>query len=415
MNETLLAYDPGFDLFVDAPAPDHAPLEAAVDLLAHAGGPGLHGWLHALLRRATRGGLRPDVASALATLLARAARSVLLPTAAGESTPAAQASRVFGMELEGLSAEDQEFETARRFVAFALDAARHAADPALPGPAPALAHHAFMRATRRQAPGWAPGAGVAWPPSARPGPTDAAPFFPSSPGVPTMHDIDRTQLEAEAGLSAFEAEGSGWPGEQETYGETYGRAYGETYGETYGPGAGEMREMALANELLGVGSEAELDQFLGGLLNGLGALVHSPLGQAVTGVLKGVAKKALPLAGPVLGGVVGGPLGAQIGSGLASAAGSLLGLEAEFADGAPPEVDGARRFVRLAGETVRHAMAAPPGADPRQAAQAAAIAAARQFAPALLGDSAAGSTPPAEPRHRGHWARHGDRITLYGV
>ena len=433
MNETLLSYDPGFDLFVDAPAPaaERVPLEAAADLLAHAGGPGLHGWLRGLLRHAAQGGLRPDVAAALASLLARAARS-LLPTAAVDvHTPAAHASRVFGVELEGLSPEDQEFETARRFVAFALDAARHAADPALAGPGPALADHAFMRAARRRAPGWAPGAGAASPFSARPGPADAALSVPSSPGVPTMHDIDRTQLETETGFPAFEAEGPGWPGEQETYGETPGEAYGETYGETfgetygetfnetygeaYGPGAGEMQEMALANELLGVGSEAELDQFLGGLLGSLGSLVKSPLGQAVTGVLKGVVKKALPLAGPIVGGMFGGPLGAQIGSGVASAAGNLLGLEAEFEDGAPPEVAGARRFVRLANETVRQAMAAPPEIDPRRAAQAAAIAAARQFAPALLGDLASAWTPPREHRHRGHWVRHGDRITLYGV
>ena len=39
---------------------------------------------------------------------------------------ASAAGKAFGLELEGLSPEDQEFETARRFVRFAAEAARHA-------------------------------------------------------------------------------------------------------------------------------------------------------------------------------------------------------------------------------------------------------------------------------------------------
>src|SRR5262245_15167344 len=131
-----------------------------------------------------------------------------------------------------------------------------------------------------------------------------------------MHDIDRTQVE-------FTPEFGGY--------ETENFEYSEWSGE--GGGLSEADEMQLASELLGVSSEAELDQFLGSLIkkasSAIGSVVRSPIGQAVGGVLKSAAKKALPLAGGALGGYIGGPLGAKIGSGLASAAGSALGLEAE--------------------------------------------------------------------------------------
>ena len=189
-----------------------------------------------------------------------------------------------------------------------------------------------------------------------------------------MHDIDRTTLEYGQEMSGFEA-------------EQFESGQGEWGGETEGGQLSEAEEMELANELLSVSNEAELEQFLGNFLSKAasfaGDVIKSPIGQAVGGVLKGVAKKAIPLAGGAIGGYFGGPLGAKIGSGLASAGASALGLEAESMSGEDREFEGARQFVRLASDTAYRAAKAK-GGDPRAIAQAAAIAAARRFAPGLL-------------------------------
>ncbi|NBV15078.1 hypothetical protein [Janthinobacterium sp.] len=241
-----------------------------------------------------------------------------------------------------------------------------------------------------------------------------------------MHDIDRTTLEYGQEMSGFEAE-------QFEFGQ------GEWSGEG-GSNAmfSEAEEMELANELLSVSNEAELEQFLGNFLRKAasvaGSIIKSPVGQAIGGVLKGVAKKAIPLAGGAIGGYFGGPLGAKIGSGLASAAGNALGLEAEASSNEDREFEGARQFVRLAADTVNRAAQARGNGDPRAIAQAAASAAARQFAPGLLGrpggqvatqngsGSGAGAMAPAGARpasgmrpSSGRWARQGHKIVLYGV
>ena len=123
-----------------------------------------------------------------------------------------------------------------------------------------------------------------------------------------MHDIDRTQLEYGSELPGFEAERFD---------------YESPWATESGAVLSEAEEYELASELLGVSSEEELDQFLGGLIKkvaqGAGKLFRGPVGQAVGGVLKGVAKKALPLAGGALDAL--GPLGAKIGSGVAAASG----------------------------------------------------------------------------------------------
>jgi hypothetical protein len=171
MNRMLLGYSPDFDLFDEAaPAPisfdgeasvlhgDHT--EEATELLEVARSTALPALLARLLRSAARaagGSMDAAVEGELVRLLQRAAR-VALPTLssinAASSDGSVQASRFFGIELEGLSPEDQEFETARRFVQLAEAAARHAAlaSPRLP---PAVAAWlATARAAKRCAPGW---------------------------------------------------------------------------------------------------------------------------------------------------------------------------------------------------------------------------------------------------------------------
>lgn len=184
---------------------------------------------------------------------------------------------------------------------------------------------------------------------------------------------------------------------------------------------GEAQQMELAMELLEVRDEAELDRFLGDLISSagraLGKVVRSPVGQAVGGVLKGVAKKALPIAGGALGAYFGGPLGAKIGSGLASAAGKALGLELQEISAAERELEGARRFVQFAGETVKGALAAPPSSDPQLAAKAAAAAGARKYVPGLV--PAAGTASPtaamAGRGRSGRWVRAGRNIIVFNA
>ena len=66
---------------------------------------------------------------------------------------AAAAGRIFGLELEGLSPEDKEFEIAKSFVRFAGDAVTHAAAGPPSAPPQAVAQSAAIQAAQRHAPG----------------------------------------------------------------------------------------------------------------------------------------------------------------------------------------------------------------------------------------------------------------------
>src|SRR6516162_9494004 len=188
-----------------------------------------------------------------------------------------------------------------------------------------------------------------------------------------MHDIDRVRLETQSETEMFEA------GPFEA--EQFEFASAETpYGET-GEVFGETEQMELASELLEVTSEAELDRFLGDLIGragqAIGKFVRSPEGQAIGGILKGAAKQALPGIGSAVGGYFGGTTGAKLGGDLASAAGRVFGLELEGLSGEDREFEVARRYVTFAGEAVKNLASAPPGSDPRTAANTAAVAAAK--------------------------------------
>ncbi|MBY5406347.1 hypothetical protein [Rhizobium leguminosarum] len=226
------------------------------------------------------------------------------------------------------------------------------------------------------------------------------------------------EAEAEWGHEA-EAEWGGeaeYEAEAEGEGEAEAEWGGEFEWEAESEALGEAEVMELAGELLEVTSEAELDLFLGNLIKSagrtIGQAVQSPVGQAIGGLLKNAARKALPLAGGALGGLVGGPLGAQIGSGLASAAGNALGLEAEM-EAEDREFEGAKNFVRMAGDAVNKVLTSPSSGDPTAAAKAAVTEAASKFAPGLL--------PGAASRRRHHrpqsgqWHRQGQNIVIVGL
>jgi hypothetical protein len=361
-------------------------LELAAQLLEARSAPALAASLDQLIARASRqlgtAAANPAAARALQAALAQAATRVLPCTACprGNQTIAA-ATRAAGLELEGLSPEDKEFELARNFVRLAADAVRHLVTSPAGASPQRTAQHALARAARHHAPGLL--------------------SSPQPNQEPTMHDIDRTQMEYEN--EQFEFAENEWSPEA-------------------GGAFSEAEEMELAGELLSVSNEGELDRFLGDLVSratkAVGSFARSPIGQAVGGVLKGVAKKALPMAGTAIGTYFGGPLGAKIGSGLANAASNALGLEAEMA-GEDREFEGAKQFVRLAAQTAAQAAAAPPGADPRTVAQQAAVAAAKQLAPGLLSAAAAAATPAAAARAgaatSGRWVRRGNRIVVFGA
>lgn len=177
MNRMLLGYSPDLDVFDDAidvtttrraararTRGDRAALaletdetEQAAELLDAAQRRGISAWLADRLRGAASASGRatnPVVQAELIRWLERAARLALPVSNPASHDAAAKAERFFGIELEGLSAEDQEFEIARRFVQLTTEAARRAASAPATWPAAAAARRAIAQAAQRHAPGW---------------------------------------------------------------------------------------------------------------------------------------------------------------------------------------------------------------------------------------------------------------------
>src|SRR6516164_9165242 len=105
--------------------------------------------------------------------------------------------------------------------------------------------------------------------------------------------------------------------------------------------------------------------------------------------------QVLPTIGSAVGGYLEGPTCAKLGEDVASAAGRVFGLELEGLSGEDAEFEIARRYVTFAGEAVKNLASAPPGSDPRTAANTAAVAAAKAYAPGLLSPVQAGMEPQA--------------------
>jgi len=232
-----------------------------------------------------------------------------------------------------------------------------------------------------------------------------------------MHDIDRIRLETQSETGMFEA--GPFEAEQFEFSQT-----GTTYGET-GAVFGETELLELASELLEITSEAELDRFLGDLIGragkAIGKFVRSPEGQAIGGILKGAAKQVLPGIGSAIGGYFGGATGAKLGGDVASAAGRTFGLELEGLSNEDREFEIAKRYVSFAGDAIKNLALAPASPDARKAANAAAVTAAKLFAPGLLLPPQAAMGPQADSAaslpagHSGRWVRRGNSIILYGI
>ncbi|HLZ36601.1 MAG TPA: hypothetical protein VKP64_02330 [Mycobacteriales bacterium] len=306
------------------------------------------------------GGILKSAAKQALPQLGRVVGDVVAPGVGGQfgARLGSMAGSALGLELEGLSQEDREFEAARAFVRFADEAARTAvtAPPSVP-PAAAAARAATV-AAQRQLPGLVP---------------VIAQMSPSAlAGVPGRRGHPRSEGGRGAARSIFESE--------------YAEAPLQEW-EFAGGGQGESEVDELAQELLTVSSEAELDRFLGNLVKGAGQFFKSGVGKAVGGVLKGVAKTALPMVGSALGtALIPIPgVGTAIGGGLGAMASKLLEAEeAEMLGEDEAEFEAARRYVQFARATVRNARMAPRNAPAKAVARSAAVAAARRYAPALL-------------------------------
>lgn len=255
-----------------------------------------------------------------------------------------------------------------------------------------------------------------------------------------MHDIDHGRAETE--FEQWEAEG-----EQEYLeagefefedSETY-----ETESESLFCENGEMceaQETELALEFLEITNEAELEAFLGNLMQQTSRwMQNSPRMQNIgknarqiwsnkiwptvkdigTEALKGAAGAALTAIGKKAGAHFGNE---KRGENIGGAAAKLFGFELEGLSGEDQEFEAARGFVRFAGNAAQNMIQLARTQAPQTAVQNAVVAAARVHAPGLLaaaggqGRTAAGpSSAPPSFGHSGRWMRRGRKIVLYGV
>ncbi len=103
------------------------------------------------------GGILKDAARQALPVVGRALGQWASPGQGGAigADLASQAGRMMGLELEGLSPEDKEFEVARQFVRFASAAAKHACVAGPTANPLSAAHTAALAAARTYAPGLA--------------------------------------------------------------------------------------------------------------------------------------------------------------------------------------------------------------------------------------------------------------------
>jgi hypothetical protein len=300
---------------------------------------------------------------------------------------ASSVGHALGLELEGLSAEDSEFEVAKQFTNFAGAAIKNAQRTKSANDAAIQAAHLY------------------------------APGLMDIQGAPSVdRRVGRSDRSSEPALSPS-------PNGDETMSNYESGHFGPSGGyERPSQGLSEAEQADLAAELMEVTNEAELEGFLDGLLSkGLGALgkiVGGPTVNALGGVLKDAAKAVLPIAGGALGSLVG-PAGTQVGQALGSAVGNLFEAEAEAEE---REWEAANVFVKVSLDALNHAADASPHAHPHQIARHAVDAAMRRHAPFVHwrhghhnGHHGAGMHDRQRRRHMGSWVRHGNTIVVHLV
>jgi hypothetical protein len=315
------------------------------------------------------------------------------PGAALGSALASTAGHALGLELEGLSPEDAEFEASRQFVRFAGAAVSNARGAG----STRQARDAVLQAARAHAPGFvdlldgAPTGAPTDPPSQA-----ARSFFPQSPNGGTQMDA------TDRGRSAA------------------ARSYGNGRQTSQAQALSEDEQMDFASRLMETETEEEFENWLGGLLSrGLqaaGKALDSSAGHAVIGALKDAAKSVLPDAAQAIGSALAGPTGGQIGRDLGAAATNLFEAEAEAEE---REWEAANVLVRVALDVANRAADAPPNAHPQDVAHHAVAEALRRHAPEAVHIFSAhregGSHRGRRRHHTGHWVRHGHTIIVHGL
>ncbi|QWF83927.1 hypothetical protein [Amycolatopsis sp. CA-230715] len=426
---------------------DEAELDRFLGGLMRRAARGVSGFAKSSTGKALGGILKKAAGQAL-PVVGRAIGAKINPRYAGHGARAGKAlGTLFGLELEGLSNEDAEFETARAFVRFADAAAKLASQAPEGTPPEAAATAAAISAARRHAPGLdiralLRSAGRRFRGQRGRQPHGSRPRGGSDGGYAPMNTLGEQEWEAGYEYSG-EAEGEAF------LDEILSGESGEYEGES--PFSAEQ-ENQLAEELLEVTNEEELEEFLGKVFRGAAkaarGFIKSPVGKALGGALKGVAKRALPIAGGALGNFVLPGIGGAIGSKLGSFAAGLFELELEGLDEQEAEFEIARRYVRFAGAAARNAARAPRSASPATVTRGALTAAARAHAPGMLRPpgqppSRRGPRRPhrggpgyygvfdvsgadqqggngdggdeGEPPEQGRWVRHGRKIVLHGA
>ncbi|MFD2784418.1 hypothetical protein [Hymenobacter rubripertinctus] len=278
-----------------------------------------------------------------------------------------------------------------------------------------------------------------------------------------MHNIDRTLQELEAGPGYQDEFETGYDGQHEfehEFEDEFEQAFEQSFSAGYQNETFEMggpdQELELAYQLLEVGSEQELNQFLGDLMTKAAdagrRFVASDNGQKVGRYLMNFGQKTLPglagkyggQAGAALGGRAGaalggrlGPLGARAGAALgqdtgqwaggkagrwlgskagnvlASNAKRIFNLELEMLAPAEQELEIARSFVRFANDVTRRASQITrqnPNIGPADLGRQVLAAVVPRHAPGLL----PGGIPRARAA-RGSWSRRGNTLVLHGV
>ena len=101
------------------------------------------------------GGMLKGIAKKYLPVAGAALGNIIAPGVGGAvgGQAASQIGSLFGLELEGLSMEDQEFEVARQFVKLAGDAVNEAAQMPQTGSPPQTAQQALTAAAQQHAPG----------------------------------------------------------------------------------------------------------------------------------------------------------------------------------------------------------------------------------------------------------------------
>jgi uncharacterized protein (DUF697 family) len=303
------------------------------------------------------------------------------------SNLASQAGHAFGLELEGLSPEDSEFEVSKQFVRFAgttvknaLEAAPHT-DPAY------VARSAAVKAAQMHA-----------------------------PGLMNVATRDRSDGAGNRGRSVQ-------PSSHDKGDMTVPNLNGTQNGSQSNGFRGalprnamvlsEEEQIDIASELMELESEEEFENFLGDLIShgaeAAGKFISSPTGQALGQVLKDTAKQLLPVAGQAVGTYFGGSTGGQIGGALGTAASNLFEAESE-----EQEWEAANTFVKVVVDAVNNAGDAPAGTNPDAVARDAVAEAIHVHAPHLA-DAYSRGGRSRRRQHSGRWVQHGGRIFVIGA